>query len=196
VERNGTQPGLVPEAVRVAAGRGKKVVLVTAHRRESYEAGFERICRGILAVGDRRDDVVFVYPVHRNPHVRTPVFTLLGGHSNILLLEPLPYKAFVALMRAAAFVLTDSGGIQEEAPALGKPVLVMRDVTERPEGVAAGNALLTGTDADSIAGHVNRLLDDEQLCRRMGRARSPYGDGKSAGRIADILEKYCENHRT
>jgi UDP-N-acetylglucosamine 2-epimerase len=195
-ERNRTQPGLVPEAVRVAAGHGRKAVLVTAHRRETYEAGFERICRGILAVAGRRDDVVFVYPVHRNPQVRAPVFSLLGGHRNILLLDPLPYRAFVALMQTASFVLTDSGGIQEEAPALGKPVLVMRDVTERPEGVAAGNALLTGTDADSIAGHVNRLLDDEHLYYSMSRARSPYGDGKSAGRIADILEKYLENHST
>jgi UDP-N-acetylglucosamine 2-epimerase len=194
-ERNRTQPELVPEAVRAAVESGKKIVLVTAHRRETYEAGFERICRGILAVGGHRDDVVFVYPVHRNPNVRAPVFALLGRHRNILLLDPLPYRAFVALMQTAFFVLTDSGGIQEEAPALGKPVLVMRDVTERPEGVATGNALLTGTDADSIAGHVNRLLDDEHFHCSMSRARSPYGDGKSAGRIADILEDYFLNHR-
>lgn len=195
-ERNRCRPGLVPEAVRAAVEQDKKIILVTAHRRENYEAGFERICRGILAVAEQRDDVLFVYPVHRNPHVRAPVFSLLDRHRNILLLDPLPYRAFVALMQTASFVLTDSGGIQEEAPALGKPVLVMRDVTERPEGVAAGNALLTGTAADSIAEYIRRLLDDKQFYRGMSRARSPYGDGKSAGRIADILEKYFEKHRT
>ena len=192
LRQEGVQP---PAPVAAALGQGKKIVLVTGHRRESYEAGFAEICRGILAVSERRRDVFFVYPVHLNPLVRGPVFSLLGGKDAILLLDPLPYRPFVALMQAAHLVLTDSGGIQEEAPALGKPVLVMRETTERPEGVEAGNAILVGTRAASIAAQLNRLLDDSEAYARMSRARNPYGDGQSAGRIADILEKrLLENH--
>ncbi|MFT4302742.1 MAG: UDP-N-acetylglucosamine 2-epimerase (non-hydrolyzing) [Desulfovibrio sp.] len=180
----------LPEPVIAALVKGKKMVLVTGHRRESYEAGFEEICRGILAVSERRQDVFFVYPVHLNPLVRGPVFSLLGGKDNILLLDPLSYRPFVALMQAAHVVLTDSGGIQEEAPALGKPVLVMRETTERPEGVEAGNAVLVGTQATTIAAHLDRLLDDEDMYVSMSQARNPYGDGQSARRIVDILEKH------
>jgi UDP-N-acetylglucosamine 2-epimerase len=192
-ERIRGQDDLLPPPVRKAAAAGKKIIPVTAHRRETYEAGFEGICNGILAAGARRDDVFFVYPVHLNPRVRGPVFSLLGGQKNILLMDPVPYRPFVALMQAAYFVLTDSGGIQEEAPALGKPVLVMRGVTERPEGIAAGNALIVGTEADAVAAHIIRLLDDPALYARMSRARNPYGDGKSAARIANILEaRLCD----
>lgn len=188
-ERLGAEEEILPRPLLEAREQGKKIILITAHRRESYEAGFAGICRGILAVSEARDDVFFVYPVHLNPRVRGPVFSLLGGRENILLADPLSYRPFVALMRAAHLVLTDSGGIQEEAPALGKPVLVMRETTERPEGVEAGNALLVGAGAESIAARVNRLLDDGALYAAMSRAANPYGDGQSAGRIADILEQ-------
>ncbi|KAF5081537.1 UDP-N-acetylglucosamine 2-epimerase [anaerobic digester metagenome] len=183
----------LPPPVVTALAKGKKVVLVTGHRRESYEAGFEGICRGILAISERRQDIFFVYPVHLNPLVRGPVFTLLGGKDNILLLDPLAYRPFVALMQAAHVVLTDSGGIQEEAPALGKPVLVMRETTERPEGIKAGNAILVGTQAASIAEHLDCLLNDESMYVRMSQAHNPYGDGQSARRIADILENHLKN---
>ena len=180
---------LLSAPVSAALARGQKIILVTGHRRESYEAGFEDICRGILAVSERRRDVFFVYPVHMNPLVRGPVFSRLGGRENILLLDPLPYRPFVALMQTAYMVLTDSGGLQEEAPALGKPVLVMRETTERPEGVEAGNAVLVGTRAESIAAQVNRLLDDSEAYARMSQAGNPYGDGQSARRIVAVLER-------
>ena len=191
LDKNGD---LLPAPVAATLAQGKKIVLITGHRRESYEAGFEEICRGILAVSEHRQDVFFVYPVHLNPLVRGPVFSLLGDKGNILLLEPLSYRPFVALMQVAHVVLTDSGGIQEEAPALGKPVLVMRETTERPEGVGAGNAILVGARAASIAAHLGRLLDDTAMYARMSQARNPYGDGQSAQRIVDILEKYLKSH--
>ena len=179
----------LPPPVRQARTRGKKIILVTGHRRESYEAVFENICEGILAVSRRRDYVFFIYPVHFNPQVRGPVFSLLGDNPNICLIDPVPYKTFVALMRAAYCILTDSGGVQEEAPALGKAVLVMRGVTERPEGVAAGGTLLVGTRAKSIAAGVNRVLDEQGLHASMSVARFPYGDGRGAEHIARILER-------
>jgi UDP-N-acetylglucosamine 2-epimerase len=188
-ERVQGQGDLLPPPVRQARTRGKKIILVTGHRRESYEAGFENICEGILAVSRKREDVFFIYPVHFNPQVRGPVFSLLGDVPNIRLIDPVPYKTFVALMRAAHCILTDSGGVQEEAPALGKAVLVMRGVTERPEGVAAGGALLVGTRAESIAAGVNRILDEQGLHAKMSVARYPYGDGRSALRIARVLEQ-------
>jgi UDP-N-acetylglucosamine 2-epimerase len=181
---------LLPPAVRAALSSGQRLILVTAHRRESYEDGFAEICRGLLKVSEHRPDVFFVYPVHLNPQVREPVTALLSGKDNILLLAPLPYRPFVALMQASHIVLTDSGGIQEEAPALGKPVLVMRKTTERPEGVEAGNAILVGVRAESIAEGVNMLLDDKALYISMSQARNPYGDGQSARRIVEILKEF------
>ena len=180
---------MLPQAVGEALGRGRRLILVTAHRRETYEAGLESLCRGLLSLSERRPDVLLVYPVHPNPRVRGPVQALLGGRENILLLEPLPYRPFVALMKAAYLALTDSGGVQEEAPALGKPVLVLREKTERPEGVEAGQALLVGTESGAIVHHVEKLLDDDNLYARMSAANSPYGDGRSARRIVDILER-------
>lgn len=165
----------------------KSLLLVTGHRRENFGSGFERICQAIADVA-RRDDVQVVYPVHLNPHVQEPVRRLLEGLPHVFLLEPQDYLSFVYLMQRCALVLTDSGGIQEEAPALGKPVLVMRDATERPEAVQAGTALLVGTDQERIVSEVCRLLDDAAACRAMAEARNPYGDGRAARRITRILK--------
>ncbi|MBL9137436.1 MAG: UDP-N-acetylglucosamine 2-epimerase (non-hydrolyzing) [Verrucomicrobiales bacterium] len=172
------------------AGRGRRRVLITGHRRESFGDGFEQICRAIAELAKRHGDVDFIYPVHLNPKVREPVGRILGGAdggrarwSNVHLLEPLSYLPFVALMARSDVVLTDSGGIQEEAPSLGKPVLVMRDTTERPEGVTAGTVKLVGTNRRRIVEEVSRLLDDEKAYRRMAGARNPYGNGKAADKI-------------
>lgn len=167
--------------------RDKALVLVTGHRRENFGNGIASICQAITAVA-RRDDVQIVYPVHCNPHVQEPVRRLLAHLPHVFLLEPLDYPAFVYLLMRCALVLTDSGGIQEEAPALGKPVLVTRTSTERPEAVAAGTALLVGPDREHILYEVNRLLDDPTTCSRMAAAQSPYGDGKAAQRIIRILK--------
>ena len=164
----------------------KKLVVVTAHRRESFGAGFERICLALSRLA-RRADVQVVYPVHRNPNVMDPVQRLLGGAPNVVLLEPLGYVPFVDLMRRACLLLTDSGGIQEEGPSLGKPVLVMREKTERPEAVEAGTVRLVGTDEDAIVGEASRLLDDAGERERMSRVHNPYGDGHASRRIADAL---------
>ncbi len=166
----------------------RKMVLVTGHRRENFGAGFEAIC---AALGDlaKRDDVEIVYPVHLNPNVKEPVHRTLGGHANIHLMEPLDYLPFVYLMGRAYFILTDSGGIQEEAPSLGKPVLVMRDVTERPEAVDAGTVKLVGANAATIVSECERLLDDAGAFDAMSRAHNPYGDGKAAGRILEELSR-------
>ncbi len=168
------------EAVR----RGtRRLVLVTGHRRESFGAGFQRICDALLGLARRYPDVVFAYPVHLNPNVRDLVHERLGGQPNVLLLPPLPYLPFVTLMSLSHVVLTDSGGIQEEAPGLGKPVLVMREVTERPEGVAAGTVRLVGTDVGAIDAGVRELLDDPAAYEAMARAANPYGDGHASERI-------------
>lgn len=161
----------------------RHMILVTGHRRESFGAGFERICSALIRLA-ARDDVEIVYPVHLNPNVREPVTARLAGHPNIRLVPPVGYVEMVALMQAAAVVLTDSGGVQEEAPALGKPVLVMRDVTERPEGVAIGAARLVGTDPKVIVSEVAALLDDRDEHARRSIAMFPYGDGRAASRIA------------
>ena len=165
----------------------RKTVLVTGHRRESFGKPFEDICHALLDVVQRFDDVEVVYPVHLNPNVREPVNRILRNSDRIHLIEPLSYPELIWLMDRCHLVLTDSGGIQEEAPSLGKPVLVMREVTERVEGVAAGTALLVGRDRDKIIELVSLLLTDEDVYRRMSRAVNPYGDGKTSMRIADIL---------
>jgi UDP-N-acetylglucosamine 2-epimerase len=167
---------------------GHQVVLVTGHRRESFGEGFENICRAIRQVAELFPDVVFVYPVHLNPHVREPVNRILGGHERIYLIDPLPYEPFVWLMDRATVVLTDSGGIQEEAPSLKKPVLVMREVTERPEGIQAGVARLVGVNQASIAAGLIELMSNPNIRLAMTTAQNPYGDGKASQRIADILE--------
>lgn len=165
-----------------------KMVLVTGHRRESFGEGFENICRAIRQVADQFPEVAFVYPVHLNPNVREPVNRILGGHERICLIDPLPYEPFVWLMDRAIVVLTDSGGIQEEAPSLDKPVLVMREVTERPEGIEAGVARLVGVNQASIAAGLIEILSNPQMRKAMTAAQNPYGDGKASQRIADILE--------
>jgi UDP-N-acetylglucosamine 2-epimerase (non-hydrolysing) len=162
------------------------MILVTAHRRESFGAGFENICRALAELA-RRPDVDIVYPVHRNPNVTEPVRRLLDGSARIHLLEPLEYVPFVDLMMRSCFVLTDSGGLQEEAPSLGKPVLVMREKTERPEALRAGTVRLVGTDVETIVREANRLLDDPAHYQQMARRHNPYGDGQACKRIVEIL---------
>jgi UDP-N-acetylglucosamine 2-epimerase len=184
---SGARPSELPES-EAEAIEGRFVVLVTGHRRESFGEGFRNICNSILEVAESFEDVHFVYPVHLNPNVQKPVFDLLGGHPRVHLIDPLGYEAFVWLMDRASVVLTDSGGVQEEAPSLGKPVLVMRETTERPEGVEAGNALLVGTEKETIVRELARLIRDQAARTEMGRRRNPYGDGKASRRIVDILE--------
>jgi len=166
----------------------RRLILVTGHRRENFGRGFEDICHGLAALSDRQD-IQIVYPVHLNPNVREPVNRILKDKTNIHLIEPLDYLPFVYLMDRSFLVITDSGGIQEEAPSLGKPVLVMRDVTERPEAVAAGTVKLVGTDPALIVQESTRLLDDADAYAIMSRAHNPYGDGKASGRIVDVIVK-------
>ena len=174
---------------RWAAGR--RLVLITGHRRENFGEGFVSMCRAIQTLTRKYPEVDFVYPMHLNPNVRKPIHEVFGedlSHlGNMFFIEPLEYLSFVYLMEKAYLVLTDSGGIQEEAPGLGKPVLVMRDTTERPEALEAGTVRLVGTDYDKIVGEVSALLDDEACYERMSRAVNPYGDGKACGRIVDFL---------
>jgi UDP-N-acetylglucosamine 2-epimerase (non-hydrolysing) len=183
-------PGL-PESV--AAANGPRLVLITGHRRENFGPGFESICKAIAELARRFPEIAFVYPVHLNPNVRKPVNQILrgAGTSNIHLIEPLSYLPFVAMMNRSTVILSDSGGVQEEAPSLGKPVLVMRDTTERPEAVIAGTVKLVGTDEGKIVEETSKLLTDKAAYDEMARAHNPYGDGKATGRIlaacADFL---------
>ena len=170
-------------------GSGKRLILVTAHRRESFGEGFDNICRALARLA-QRGDVEIVYPVHRNPNVLGPVQRYLANIPNIHLLDPLDYVPFVDLMRRAYLLLTDSGGIQEEAPSLGKPVIVMREKTERPEAVDAGTVRLAGTGEDRIVAEVMRLLDDEAAYKTMARVHNPYGDGHASERIANATEAF------
>lgn len=178
----------VPVLDRIAPGQ--RVVLVTAHRRENFGPGFERICRALRMIVERNPDVAVVYPVHLNPNVRKPARAILGRVPRVYLVAPLEYLPFVRLMERAYVILTDSGGIQEEAPALGKPVLVMRDVTERPEAVAAGTARLVGTETEVIVSATERLLRSAAAYRKMARARNPFGDGLASRRIAAALLRF------
>ncbi len=180
-----------PVEVESLAGRiqGRKIVLVTGHRRESHGQGFENICRAIRNVADSHLDTLFLYPVHLNPNVQEPVNRVLGGHDRIHLIKPLSYEPFVWLLNQAHIVLTDSGGVQEEAPSFGKPVLVMRDTTERPEGVTAGNAKLVGTSQAKIESELEKLLTDPQAYAAMSEAANPYGDGTASRQIADVLTR-------
>ena len=164
-----------------------EMVLVTGHRRESFGSGFENMCQAIRTVADKHSDVQFVYPVHLNPNVQKPVNEILGDHPRIHLIAPLSYEPFVWLMNRATVVLTDSGGVQEEAPSLGKPVLVMRENTERPEGVEAGNAKLVGTSQEKIVEELSALLNDPSSRDAMARIANPYGDGNACQKIAGII---------
>ena len=185
----GARLGIAPAFVasHLAAPKARWI-LVTGHRRESFGAGFEDLCRGIRQLVDAHPDLGVVYPVHLNPQVQEPVRRLLGGHPRIVLAAPAGYEDFVWLMDRCAFVLTDSGGVQEEAPSLGKPVLVMRDNTERPEGIAAGTSELVGTSAARIVAAASRLLADPAEYARRARLRNPYGDGDAAAKIARVME--------
>jgi UDP-N-acetylglucosamine 2-epimerase (non-hydrolysing) len=164
-----------------------KYVLITGHRRENFGDGFRQICQAVKDLSSLYPDTHFIYPVHLNPNVQEPVFKILHGLENVHLIKPLDYLHFVYLMRYCYLVLTDSGGIQEEAPSLGKPVLVMRDTTERPEGILAGTVLLVGANTDNIVAGTKKLLDDKKHYEVMANAHNPYGDGNSAKRITDIL---------
>ncbi|QPL53815.1 non-hydrolyzing UDP-N-acetylglucosamine 2-epimerase [Vibrio navarrensis] len=167
----------------------KKLILVTGHRRESFGGGFERICEALAKTAKQHPEVQILYPMHLNPNVREPVNRILGSVENVLLIEPQQYLPFIYLMDRAHIILTDSGGIQEEAPSLGKPVLVMRDTTERPEAVAAGTVKLVGTDVEKIVSNLNTLLTDTEAYQAMSFAHNPYGDGKACQRILDSLCK-------
>ena len=171
---------------------GKRLVLITGHRRENFGEGFIHMCRAIQTLSRKYPDVDFVYPMHLNPNVRKPIHEVFGSHlnnlGNMFFIEPLEYLSFVYLMEKSAIVLTDSGGIQEEAPGLGKPVLVMRDTTERPEALSAGTVKLVGTDYDKIVGEVSRLIEDPAAYDLMSLAVNPYGDGKACGRIVEKLK--------
>ncbi len=167
----------------------RKLILVTGHRRESFGAGFERICEALAQTAKTHPDTQILYPMHLNPNVREPVNRILAGISNVYLIEPQQYLPFIYLMSLAYIILTDSGGIQEEAPSLGKPVLVMRETTERPEAVEAGTVKLVGTNVDTIISNLNTLLTDELAYEEMSFAHNPYGDGEACGRILNELAK-------
>ena len=170
--------------------RNRRLILITGHRRENFGEGFLNICRGIKDLSEKYPDVDFVYPMHLNPNVRRPIKEIFGEErkENLFFIEPLDYLDFVFLMEKSHLVLTDSGGIQEEAPGLGKPVLVMRDTTERPEAVEAGTVKLVGTNRDLIVGEVSALLDNENYYLSMSKAVNPYGDGQACERIVEILK--------
>ena len=164
-----------------------RVILVTGHRRENFGQGFEEICQALRDIARENPDVKIIYPVHLNPNVREPVNRILSNINNVYLIEPMEYLTFIKLMDLSYLILTDSGGIQEEAPSLGKPVLVMRDTTERPEALEAGTVKLVGTNKEKIVKMVNQLLTDNKFYGQMSRAHNPYGDGDSSNMICDIL---------
>ncbi len=169
--------------------RDKRLILVTGHRRESFGGGFERICNALKEICTENDNVEVLYPVHLNPNVQEPVNRILGGDKNIHLIEPQDYLPFVYLMDRSHIILTDSGGVQEEAPSLGKPVLVMRDTTERPEAVNAGTVKLVGSDVQKIKAEISILLNDQDAYNTMSMAHNPYGDGKACSRIIERLSQ-------
>ena len=195
LDRIQSNPGLYADISTVLAKqlpfdwKTEKYILITGHRRENFGDGFDQICGALCDLAARYPAVHFVYPVHLNPNVRTPVNSLLGTLENVHLIEPLAYEPFVLLLKNCFIVLTDSGGIQEEAPSLGKPVLVMREVTERPEAVEAGTVLLVGADREKIINGVSQLLDNPVAYENMARAHNPYGDGRACPRIVNYLKE-------
>jgi UDP-N-acetylglucosamine 2-epimerase (non-hydrolysing) len=172
----------------------KKIILVTAHRRESFGEGFEQICQALARIADR-DDVQLIYPVHPNPNVQDPVYRHLASHPHVRLIEPQSYVSFVDLMRRAYLLITDSGGIQEEGPSLGKPILVLREKTERPEAVIAGTVKLVGTDQNRIVKETTALLEDPGAYNQMARTNNPYGDGHASERIAELTHAFFSRKR-
>jgi UDP-N-acetylglucosamine 2-epimerase (non-hydrolysing) len=189
LEKIKKKPPVIAQLRKSIVQSSQPLVLITGHRRENFGAGFQSICKAIITLAQRFAEVQFVYPVHLNPNVLKPVCSLLGNQENIHLIEPLDYLPFVALMNRSTIILTDSGGIQEEAPSLGKPVLVMRETTERPEAVDAGTVKLVGTNTEVICSEVEDLLSKTESYEKMARAHNPYGDGKAAGRIINTLLK-------
>lgn len=182
--------GLFSPALLSVVESDAKILLVTGHRRENHGRGFEQIAEALKEIVNTHADVVVVYPVHPNPKVLEPMRVALGDTPRILLIDPLDYHPFVTLMKRSHIILTDSGGVQEEAPSVGKPVLVLREKTERPEAVAAGTALLVGTDKEMILAALNRLLDDADYYENFGKITNPFGDGKASGRIIEILNDF------
>ncbi len=176
------------DELKASFDHSKKVILVTGHRRENHGEGMISICNALLRIANNTEAEIF-YPVHLNPKVKGPVHELLGDHPQIKLIEPLPYEAFIWLMNRSYIIITDSGGVQEEAPSLGKPVLVMRKTTERPEAVEAGTVILVGTDEEKIVSETMTLLEDEKTYKRMSALHNPYGDGRAAERILEFLLK-------
>ena len=184
---NATLAAQFPMLDDVISGENKKLILVTGHRRESFGGGFERICEALAITAKRYPNAQILYPMHLNPNVREPVNRILKGIENIFLIEPQQYLPFIYLMNKAHIILTDSGGIQEEAPSLGKPVLVMRDTTERPEAVDAGTVKLVGTNVEVMTSAINELMDNEEAYKAMSFAHNPYGDGQACNKILDVL---------
>ena len=180
------------QEVGVELDKSKRLILITAHRRENFGEPMERICRALLMLVEHNDDVQVLFPVHHNPKVKTVVDKMLGGHSRIVLCPPLDYVSFIGAMQQSYIILSDSGGVQEEAPALGKPVLVLRCETERPEGLESGAAKLVGTDCEHIVKETQYLLDDQLAYQKMAKSASPYGDGKASQRIVETLKRFWE----
>jgi UDP-N-acetylglucosamine 2-epimerase (non-hydrolysing) len=187
--RDGLERGTLRGSDWPELDASKKLIVVTAHRRESFGDGFRRICRALAKIADR-SDVQLVYPVHPNPNVQDPVQLYLAGHANVRLIEPQSYVPFVDLMRRAYLLITDSGGIQEEGPSLGKPILVLREKTERPEAVTAGTVKLVGTDEACIVREATILLQDSTEYNRMSRVHNPYGDGRASARISSLIHSF------
>jgi UDP-N-acetylglucosamine 2-epimerase (non-hydrolysing) len=167
----------------------KKLILVTGHRRENFGKGFLNICAALKEIAINNPDIDIVYPVHLNPNVQKPVREILSNINNVYLIDPLPYQEFIYLMKKAYFIITDSGGIQEEAPSLGKPVLVTRETTERPEAIKAGTVKLVGTDKEKIIKETQRLINNKEVYKKMAKAHNPYGDGKACERILNFLKR-------
>ncbi len=189
-----TKPGLLYQLQQQFSflSPGRRIILVTGHRRENFGQGFIHICQALIQIAHRFPEVDIVYPVHLNPNIQTPVKSLLANINNIFLIDPVDYLPFVYLMTSSYLILTDSGGIQEEAPSLGKPVLVMRDMTERPEALDAGTVILVGTEVEKIVGQIKLLLMDEKRYQRMSVTKNPYGDGKAAMRIMAAISRVFE----
>ena len=181
---------IVPTSI---TSKDRKFILVTGHRRENFGNGFLDICASLKEIASRNPDFDIIYPVHLNPNVQKPVFKLLSEINNIFLIKPLQYEEFIYMMDRAYFIITDSGGVQEEAPSLGKPVLVMRNTTERPEAVEAGTVKLVGTNRDKIVKEAQKLIDNKEYYNSMSRANNPYGDGKASKKIVDFLELKIDN---
>ena len=188
IQRVDTMQDAEIENLKATIDFNKRIVLVTGHRRENHGQGFINICEALKEIADATENVQIIYPVHLNPKVQKPVYEILAGVSNIKLIDPLAYPAFVWLMNKAELVITDSGGVQEEAPSLGKPVLVMRDTTERPEAVEAGTVILVGTDKDKIVKETLNLLNNSVLYKQMSKLHNPYGDGNACKKIVAFIE--------